>query len=102
MTLRSILATLTLATVPMLGFLRATEARPMQGAGNAAIAACKQKCLEQYNKNVENCKKTAKVCDLWILWTCFAAHTNEDVLENCLATAEDTLEACLAACVPQA
>lgn len=102
MTLRSILASLTLAAAPMFGFLRSTEARPMQAAGNAAIAACKQECLEQYNQNVKDCKKTAKVCDLWILWTCVAAHTNQEVLDNCLDAAEDTLAACLAACVPQA
>lgn len=103
MTLRSILMTLALVAVPTFGILRSTEAQSMASSGPAfdAYAACKQECLDQYNENVKDCKKIAKVCNFWILWTCFASHTNQDVLDTCLDAASEALEACLAGCAPQ-
>jgi hypothetical protein len=103
MKLRSILATLALVTVPTLGFLRPTEAQSMQEPGPPfdPYSACIQECLEQYVENVKDCKKAAKVCDFWLLWTCFASHTHSDILDKCLDTADAALSACLAGCAPQ-
>jgi hypothetical protein len=100
MTLRSNLTASALVAMTTLGFLRPTEARPVQGvaAGNIAVAACKQKCLDEYKQNVKDCKKTAKVCDFWILWMCAASHTDTDVYETCVAAAKEVLNACLEEC----
>jgi hypothetical protein len=100
MTLRSILSTLALVAVATFGFLRPTAAQSQAGAAPApgSVEACKQKCFDKYDKNVNDCKKTAKVCDFWILWICTASHTDMDVFEACKAAAKEVLDACLAEC----
>lgn len=100
MTLRSILATLTLVAAPTLCLLRSSEAQPIQGAAQAdlTVEACKQKCVDQYKKNVNACKKAAKTCDFWILWMCAASHLDQEVFETCKAAAGEVLDACLEAC----
>ena len=62
-------------------------------------AQCLQRCLAQYQDNLDDCEDSCFVCDFWLLF-CVAGHTDEACRETCNAGAQEVWEACKAECPP--
>ena len=68
--------------------------------GGSKLSDCLQKCFDQYNQNVRDCKETCWVCTFSILGICISGHHDEACLTACRNLASEILEECKAECVP--
>jgi len=60
---------------------------------------CLQKCLQEFKKNVRDCKRVCKTCKLEIFGICFSSTVDDDCFGYCKEAAQNVHEACKQGCV---